>query len=288
MYCLNLRPGESLSEVIDVIRGDVAAVKRAIAPEHSYEIGLRLGNRAAAPLPVAARYCGAWHGIVHTLRVLHAAACQRGLPARGTVRGRAAHPARCHDRAAIYPRALPGRRDGDIAPYRHYTRNIRTLIARGGSRLAPPRHSDSGSQSQLDNMILQGEPIHPDIYNNFLESTMPGMLRDTAYFHLSGNNGQPRDCYALGYTLYAYLQNHDDGDGVREDLKMLSYEGVSPTDETLLTGDYPLVDGYYAVLRKDTPKDSSTRKLLSWMLGEDFAQVMQGNGFFPVAKNKIR
>lgn len=150
------------------------------------------------------------------------------------------------------------------------------------------RNSDSGSQSQLDNMILQGEPIHPDIYNNFLESTMPGMLRDTAYFHLSGNNGQPRDCYALGYTLYAYLQNHDDGDGVREDLKMLSYEGVSPTDETLLTGDYPLVDGYYAVLRKDTPKDSSTRKLLSWMLGEDFAQVMQGNGFFPVAKNKIR
>ena len=39
---------------------------------------------------------------------------------RGTVRGRAAHPARCHDRAAIYPRrityghgarALPGQRD---------------------------------------------------------------------------------------------------------------------------------------------------------------------------------
>lgn len=48
MYCLNLHPGESLSEVIDVLRGDVAAVKRAIAPEHPYEIGLRLGNRAAA------------------------------------------------------------------------------------------------------------------------------------------------------------------------------------------------------------------------------------------------
>ena len=29
-------------------------------------------------------------------------------------------------RAAIYPRALPVRRDGDIAPYRHYTRVIRT------------------------------------------------------------------------------------------------------------------------------------------------------------------
>ena len=37
---------------------------------------------------------GARLGIPHTLRVLHATACQRGLPARGTVRGRIAHPAR--------------------------------------------------------------------------------------------------------------------------------------------------------------------------------------------------
>ena len=29
---------------------------------------------------------------------------------------------------AYYARALPGRRDGDIAPYRHYTREIRMRI----------------------------------------------------------------------------------------------------------------------------------------------------------------
>lgn len=141
------------------------------------------------------------------------------------------------------------------------------------------RNSDSGSQSQLDNMVLQGEPIHPDIYNNLLETTMPGMLRDTAYYHL---NGQNKNCYALGYTLYAYLQNHPDGDELRDQLKMLSYEGVAPTDETLLDGSYPLVDGYYVVLRKDTPEGSPTRKLLNWMLGEGFAERMELNGFFPV------
>ena len=140
------------------------------------------------------------------------------------------------------------------------------------------RNSDSGSQSQLDNMVLKGEAIHPDIYNNLLETTMPGMLRDTAYYHVHGPN---KDCYALGYTLYAYLQGHADGDGLREDLKTLSYEGVAPTDETLLNGEYPLVDGYYVVLRKDTPEGTPTRKLLHWMLGEDFAQRMEADGFFP-------
>ena len=37
---------------------------------------------------------------------------------------------------AYYARALPGRRDGDIAPYRHYASPLPTRLARGGS---PPR-----------------------------------------------------------------------------------------------------------------------------------------------------
>ena len=47
-----------------------------------------------------------------------------------------------HDHGA---RALPGRRDGDIAPYRHYTRNIRAAITHAIThghcawRLATPR-----------------------------------------------------------------------------------------------------------------------------------------------------
>ena len=37
-----------------------------------------------------------------------------------------------------YARALPGRRDRDIAPYRHYTHNIRTAIPHAH---APPRRA---------------------------------------------------------------------------------------------------------------------------------------------------
>ena len=112
-----------------------------------------LPTRAAAPLSVAARHRSTRLCIVHTLRVLHAVACQQGLPARGTVRGRAAHPARCHDRAAIYPRALPGRRDRDIAPYRHYTRPY-----------APPFPAHPSPAHRLRThrpRIARASPAHP-------------------------------------------------------------------------------------------------------------------------------
>ena len=80
---------------------------------------------------------GARLDIPHTLRVLHAADCQRGHPARSTMRGRAAHPARCHDRAAIYPRALRTAtgRCGAMRTSRP-TAITHTIFARDGS---PPR-----------------------------------------------------------------------------------------------------------------------------------------------------
>ena len=67
-----------------------------------------------------------------------------------------------------------------------------------------------------------------------------------------------------------------------DQLKMLSYNGVAPTEETLLSGEYPLVDGYYAVLRADEPQDSGARKLLAYLQGQDFAAAMAREGFFPV------
>ena len=79
--------------------------------------GAMLGRRASrlAPPPVAARHRGAWLGIVHTLRVLHAAALSA---------------ARC----AAEPRT---RRDVMIAP--PFRPRI-TRAARWGHRALPPLH----------------------------------------------------------------------------------------------------------------------------------------------------
>ena len=58
------------------------------------------------------------------------------------------------------------------------------------------RNADSGSQSQLDNLILQGEPMDPSIQENYVELTMEGMLEQTAFYHTGGLFGQPSDSYA--------------------------------------------------------------------------------------------
>ena len=60
--------------------------------------------------------CAAWHP-AHA----ESFACRGSV--RGTVRGRAAHPARCYDRAAIYPREI---------------RTRITRAARWGHRALPP------------------------------------------------------------------------------------------------------------------------------------------------------
>ena len=114
---------------------------------------------------------------------------------------------------------------------------------------------------------------------------MPGMLYQVANFQFGGIGGEPRDCYALGYTLFAYLSNYreDPSGGVTEKLKMLSYNGVAPTEESLKDGSYPLTDGYYAVLRKDTPEDAPARKLLAWFQSDSAAPVIRSEGFLPAA-----
>ena len=146
------------------------------------------------------------------------------------------------------------------------------------------RNADSGSQSQLDNMILKGEEMHPDIKDNYIEMTMEGMLEQTAYFH-NGNETVPaRDCYALGYTLFTYLQKMKPLSQAANDLKILNYEGVAPSVESIADGTYPLSDGYYVVVRKGTPESSPVYRIIDWLCGEEGQKVIQDLDLIPCGK----
>ena len=68
------------------------------------------------------------------------------------------------------------------------------------------RNADSGSKSQMDNLILHDEPMAPEIEDNYLEMTMDGMLTQAAFYHNGGLDGEPSNSYALGYTLFTYLR----------------------------------------------------------------------------------
>ena len=89
-------------------------------------------SRCAVPLR-AHRPCGLAVG--RDVPIAPPRHCPRWLTA--AVRGLASRIFRTQNSRRHYPRALPGRRDRDIAPYRHtpahYARALPTCIARGGS-----------------------------------------------------------------------------------------------------------------------------------------------------------
>lgn len=144
------------------------------------------------------------------------------------------------------------------------------------------RNSDSGSQSQMDNLILKGKPMHPDINKNYVELTMEGMLEQVAFYHDGGLDGQPTNSYAIGYTLYNYLKGVGEITGIDEHLKMLAFEDVQPSEETITDGSYALADGYYAVTRGDLPQDHSARKIIDWLKSNDGKDSLKRFRFIPI------
>ncbi len=130
-------------------------------------------------------------------------------------------------------------------------------------------NSDSGSQSQLDNLVLENKDMHPDIQKNFVVLNMEDLLYQVASYHNGGLEGKPTNSYAVGYTLYTYLKNMDYITGIGESLNILAFEGVVPSEETIADGSYSLTDGYYAVVRSDLPNDHSARKIIDWLKSED-------------------
>jgi len=153
----------------------------------------------------------------------------------------------------------------------------------GPSRELVPicRNADSGSQSMMDNLILNGKSIHPDIQKNHVELTMEGMLEQVAFYHNGGLNSNPTNSYALGYTLYTYLKNMGEITGIDERLKMLAFEGIVPTEESISNGSYSLADNYYAVVRSDLPEGHSARRIISWLKSDDGKAAIRELGLAP-------
>lgn len=143
------------------------------------------------------------------------------------------------------------------------------------------RNSDSGSQSQMDNLILKGKEMHPDIQKNYVELTMEGMLEQVAFYHNGGLSGSPTDSYALGYTLYTYLKNIGEITGIGDKLQMLAFEGIVPSEESISDGSYPLADAYYAVVRSDLSKEHSARSIIDWLRCDDGKAIIKNLGLIP-------
>ena len=75
--------------------------------------------------------------------------------------------------------------------------------------------------------------------------------------------------FALGYTVSAFLNRQE------PILKALAIDGVFPSRETILSGEYPLITNYFAVIRADSPEDSPTRRIASWLVTPEGQAVVE-------------
>ena len=126
------------------------------------------------------------------------------------------------------------------------------------------RNNDSGSHAQMENFILDGNTINEEISRERTSLHMSSILTEVDAFNKQ-NSGK----YALGYSLYYYYFNNQQVLGP-VDLKLMSIDGVAPTEETIADGTYPYTTNYYAVVRdEENEKVDAFLELMQGEFGDD-------------------
>ena len=124
----------------------------------------------------------------------------------------------------------------------------------------------SGSQTLFLSLLMVDEaPM--DAPKDWAPYTM-GQLVDIV-------GGYQNSREALGYSMYYYVHNMYGLDTVR----ILSIEGVAPSEQSLLDESYPLIGYYCAVLRKDTPADAPARLLVDYLLSDEGQRMIARAGY---------
>lgn len=150
-----------------------------------------------------------------------------------------------------------------------YTGEISNWEAVGGPDLpivAYQRPVNSGSQTGFLEMVM-GEVVPSEPPMEQIVAEMGALIDAVAIY-----KNKP---VSIGYSYYYFVMDM----WGNEKIKLLSVDGVYPDKETIRDGSYPLHTAYYAVLRKDEPKDSPARQIVDWLLTEEGQQLAEEAGY---------
>lgn len=131
------------------------------------------------------------------------------------------------------------------------------------------RTKNSGSQTLLLKLVMDGrEPMLPP--TEWVAESMGSLVEVVS--------GYDNSREAIGYSMFYFVNNMYGN----SQFKLLSVDGVKPTRDTIMRGEYPLEDCYYAVLRKDTPQGHPARKLVDWILSDEGQKLAAKAGYIPL------
>ena len=130
------------------------------------------------------------------------------------------------------------------------------------------RPETSGSQTLLRKLLV-GDADMTDGTYYYMKQSMEGMVEA-----IKGDYDNTE--MAIGYSVYYYVDAMMGTGG----LKFLKVDGVEPSNEAIAAGDYPLVNDFYAVTRKDSPQ--TALEIRDWLLSEEGQAFVQECGYVPV------
>ena len=122
--------------------------------------------------------------------------------------------------------------------------------------VAYQRNRDSGSQNYM--IDFMGETPLAEAPTELRPGSMGGLMDVIA-----PNDGS---LGSIGYSVYAYAA---DMYGTGDNIKFIKVDGVAPTKETIISGEYPLSSYNYAIFRADEPEEGAVRRLAEWMTSYD-------------------
>lgn len=130
---------------------------------------------------------------------------------------------------------------------------------------------DDDRQTQLERQILKGLPLNEQIQKQYAFESWNEVIS-----HVQGS-GEPNSdgigIAPMNFAIYQELPYLSKG------LKLLSVNGMEPTEKNIADGSYPLTYSYYAVIRADEPENSSARKLAQWLQTEEAGELVEQSGF---------
>ena len=134
------------------------------------------------------------------------------------------------------------------------------------------RREDSGSQTLFKKLLIQGGELM-DPPTELAPTAMGELVDSLAAYNNTAN--------AIGFSVYYYINEMYSQPGLR----LLSVDGVMPSNETLADGSYPLCNDFYAVIHPDAAADSPERQLYDWLDTDAGQACIQKCGYVPAAKS---
>lgn len=149
---------------------------------------------------------------------------------------------------------------GDIANWNELNGNDEEIIAF-------QRPERSGSQSMMNYFMGDVSLKEPLTYE--MEMGMMGIIQEVAEYQ--------NEKGAIGYSFRYFFE----GLTQVERAKMISVDGVYPSNESIQDGTYPIVTNLYCITVKDN-SNKNVEKVIDFLLSDDGQELIEKTGYSPI------